>query len=334
MQAQFRNAGLSQRRPTPSIKPSTRLITKRNRLKPSNLAFRLTTMATDGRNDTSTDTTPSQEPLPNDFSAPPSGQQAASTQQWESSGKFDKDKALPLFQADLNKIEILRKQVEEGTEKYRGKIQQKAISALATILGIRQKYFSTDDITVSAVFYKELYESVTGKKFRKISETTTEFHLLSRLLRGQDRRQASSDAKILTRAHKEGVTEMTFSAWVLKHGGLNAVKNVIAEQERTDKPRTGKSASKSSCGARLTAALFAAAKADILREIASVEIEDLKRISRMLVPEVGTTMPALIRRDPQGNLTVHTFTHLTPRPKASARSAAPSSSQPTKANTE
>jgi hypothetical protein len=61
---------------------------------------------------------------------------------------------------------------------------------------------------------------------------TTEFHLLSRLLRKSDRRQASADAKILIRAHNEGQTEETFSEWVKGLGGLNAILKSIEQKER------------------------------------------------------------------------------------------------------
>lgn len=109
------------------------------------------------------------------------------------------------------------------------------IPGLAKILGTYRAYFDNTNEVERAQLRKILVQKCRtdfGKaSLVKSDKRTTEWHLLSRMFRQSDRRQASSDAKILKFAHAEGVTEESFASWVNKYGTLsNILKGIPAER--------------------------------------------------------------------------------------------------------
>ena len=127
--------------------------------------------------------------------------------------------------------------------------QDKATSALSKILGAVQDVYGKASILEKDELMAYLRQRCRADGMKKIDKRTTIFHLFSRQLRHSDRKQASSDAKILIRADEEGQTEQSFEAWVKKNGGLNNIKNDTREKvpptrqptEKTEKPKnTGK----------------------------------------------------------------------------------------------
>jgi len=104
-------------------------------------------------------------------------------------------------------------------------VQDKATVALSKILGIAQDIYGKSSISEKEELMAHLRQRCRADGLKKIDKRTTIFHLLSRQLRGSDRKQASADAKILDRADKEGQCEKTFSEWVKNLGGLNNIKN-------------------------------------------------------------------------------------------------------------
>lgn len=103
--------------------------------------------------------------------------------------------------------------------------QGKATVALSKILGIAQDIYGKAGITEKEELMAHLRKRCRANGLKTITKRTTIFHLLSRQLRGSDTKQASSDAKILDRADKDGQTEQTFCEWVTSLGGLNSIKN-------------------------------------------------------------------------------------------------------------
>lgn len=139
---------------------------------------------------------------------------------------FDKDVVLPRFHKAINTVVDAGKSLKEREDERNKKTQREAIHALGGILGIFHEYFLpiADDEKATKVLMSVLYEQCNRKQK---SSRTSVFHLFSMILRGDDRKQASADAKILKRAYSEGVTEQTFSDWVQSHGSLtNIVKGV------------------------------------------------------------------------------------------------------------
>jgi hypothetical protein len=103
--------------------------------------------------------------------------------------------------------------------------QDTATVALPKILGIAQDIYGKASITEKEELMEYLRERCRADGMKRITRRTTIFHLLSRQLGGSDTKQASSDAKILDRADKDGQTEQTFCEWVTSLGGLNSIKN-------------------------------------------------------------------------------------------------------------
>ncbi|WP_423680490.1 hypothetical protein [Undibacterium sp. WLHG33] len=117
-------------------------------------------------------------------------------------------------------------------------ISNAAIPGLAKILGIYREYFDNTEGAERDKLFQILVQKCRtnfGKStVIKSDKRTTEWHLLSRMFRQSERRQASSDAKILKFAHAEGVTEETFASWVEKHGTLSKIlRSVPNESEET-----------------------------------------------------------------------------------------------------
>jgi|GEM_PF-5364340 len=127
-------------------------------------------------------------------------------------------------------------------------ITNAAIPGLAKILGTYRTYIDNADETERANLLKILRERCRtdfGKStVIKSDKRTTEWHLLSRMFRHSDRRQASSDAKILKFAHAEGVTEDSFPSWVKKYKTLsNILKGIpVDDPVAIPKPKTTRKA--------------------------------------------------------------------------------------------
>lgn len=114
-------------------------------------------------------------------------------------------------------------------------ITNAAILGLAKILGTYRTYFDEADeaekTNFSEILVRKCRTDFGKSAVVKFDKRTTEWHLLSRMFRQSDRRQASADAKILRFAHTEGVTEDAFAAWVKKYGTLsNILKGIPAEK--------------------------------------------------------------------------------------------------------
>ena len=336
MQAQDRNNAINRQRAPHFIKPSARTISKQASLHKSDIVPKSHTEQADIQNrELSVAPTSPRETLQNESVTQQSEQRAqshAELQSPESKGtnnapairqevpeatddacnvaskRFDMQIARPQFDVDLKELENLGKKTTDAVKGYHSKIQEAAIDALAKCLGFRNKYFKTDDLDVSLEFYKLLYVKATDKVFKTKPKATTEFHLISRIFRGKDnRRQASADAQILIRANKKKITEPEFSQWVLREGGLDAIKRKNAEERPENRSPKKKSVIQRQAGERLRAALIAAGQADILRQKAYLAVEDLQKISRSLVPDEGEVIPVVIRREANGAITIHSF---------------------------
>ena len=103
------------------------------------------------------------------------------------------------------------------------------------ILGTYRAYFDDADDQERKEFTKILVQRCRvdlGKNsLSKTDKRTTPFHLLSRLFRNSERRQASADAKILKLAHKEGATQESFEAWVKGYGSLSVILRKIRDED-------------------------------------------------------------------------------------------------------
>ena len=84
---------------------------------------------------------------------------------------FDKDETLPLFRKELDDIFTLGRSHKETAEKYRGKVQEAAISALGKILEVRCRYFNNTTPEVSKVLFDDLIDQC---KIRDIKVRITE----------------------------------------------------------------------------------------------------------------------------------------------------------------
>ena len=125
-------------------------------------------------------------------------------------------------------------------------ITNAAIPGLAKILGTYRTYFDNADTVEREKLFGILFQQCKtdfGKSgLIKSDKRTTEWHLLSRIFRRSDRRQASADAKILKFAHNEGVTEQSFASWVKKYGTLSSIlKGIPADPSESEiKPKTNR----------------------------------------------------------------------------------------------
>jgi len=209
---------------------------------------------------------------------------------------FDEHEVLPVFRKKLIEIFKFGTSLNDTTNEYQGKIQEKAISGLAKILEVRRSYF--DDITpeLSKVLLDELYEQCKAKGLKGRTKKTTEFHLLSRLFRQSDRKQASADAKVLIRAHNEKQTEKTFAAWVKNLRGLNKIRMEIddfgraAQAEKEEKQR-----SKNKHKGNLKT-LFDTSLAASWTPLTSFSFEDTPKGLEELIPSEGAWVPIAIAR--------------------------------------
>ena len=122
--------------------------------------------------------------------------------------------------------------------KHENSGHDKATIALSKILGIAQDIYGKAGIVEKEELITYLRQRCRSDGLKKIDKRTTIFHLLSRQFRGSDSKQASSDAKILDRADREGETEQTFCAWVKKLNGLNNIKIAsVKRPQASDTPK-------------------------------------------------------------------------------------------------
>jgi hypothetical protein len=218
---------------------------------------------------------------------------------------FDKDQVLPVFREQLSKIYNSGTNLNETANKYHGKLQEKAINGLATILGVRRAYFDDTTPEVSSILLDELYEQCKAQGLKGRNKQTTEFDLLSKLFRQSDRRQASADAKVLIRAHNENQTEKTFSGWVTKLGGLNKIKAEIdnfecAQQQENAEERRTQNKHKGNLQT-----LFDTAAAVSWMPLTSFGFENSPDELKELIPSEGTWLPIAIARR-NGKVTFYT----------------------------
>lgn len=121
-----------------------------------------------------------------------------------------------------------------------------AVPGLAKILGTYRTYFDNAETVerdkLFAILVRQCKTDFGKSGLIKSDKRTTEWHLLSRMFRQSDRRQASADAKILKFAYSEGVTEESFETWVKKHGTLsNILKGIPSDvSEINIKPKTNR----------------------------------------------------------------------------------------------
>ncbi|WP_027794385.1 hypothetical protein [Paraburkholderia acidipaludis] len=152
----------------------------------------------------------------------------------------DENVVIPLLKAELDDLKKRGESIRKKIDGFHGKIQQSAIDELAKCLGIRQKFFKIDSILLQDKIYATLYEKAMNEPFKKKRKNTTEYHLISRIYRGEERRQASSDALILQRANDAGQTEQTFAAWVLAEKGLDEIRRAISAERKVANSSNGK----------------------------------------------------------------------------------------------
>lgn len=161
----------------------------------------------------------------------------------------DEKTLIPMLKSELDDLKSYGDAVRKSQNGYQRKIQQAAINVLAKCLGIRQKYFKIDDTLLHDKIYAALYEKAMGQPFKSKRKNTTEYHLISRIYRGEERRQVSSDALILQRANDAGQTEQTFAEWVLAEGGLDEIRRTISDERKAKNSNNGKLKKKISKGA-------------------------------------------------------------------------------------
>lgn len=236
----------------------------------------------DAPKDTDDPITPTERAMPETKSAPT----ASSTMTRQ---PFDKDKTLPLFRKDLDEIFNLGTNQMEVEKEYQGKVQEKAVKGLAKILGVRRKYFDGITPEVSKALFDELLEQCKNRDLKvRPTERTTEFHLLSRLYRQSDRKQASADAKILIRAQNEQQTEATFAGWVKDLKGLNSILKGITDYERDQKEHEDASERKRQALKGNQKALFDAAKLAKWTNRWSLKHGEIPNLIDLLPAKAGT----------------------------------------------
>lgn len=202
---------------------------------------------------------------------------------------FDKDAVLPVFRSDLNEIISLGSSLKTEQDEQNEKLRDKVIKAFAKILEVRRKYF--DDATPEAIvtLMEDLRQQCRPYGLKGRNSRTTEFHLLSRLLRRSDTKQASADAKILIRAHIEGQTAQTFATWVKAADGLNKIRRQIEVDERAAKQaaKATRVPNKAKSVKRVIDAVVASHNAGAWSTAAILPADALPGVMRTLIPPSG-----------------------------------------------
>jgi hypothetical protein len=211
---------------------------------------------------------------------------------------FDEDKILPVFRKELGEIFNLGTRLDQIEKEHQGKVQDKAIKALAKILGVRRKYFDGITPEVDKVLFEDLYQQCKNHGLKGRTKRTTEFHLLSRLYRQSDRKQASADAKILIRAHNEGQTAATLDEWVKRLGGLNSILKGITDYERDKKKQEDGSKRKRQALKGNLKALYEATKIVSWTNKWSLEYKKVpETLSDLLPSDAGTWSLVLVENN-------------------------------------
>nr|WP_315248262.1 hypothetical protein [uncultured Duganella sp.] len=135
------------------------------------------------------------------------------------------------FEFDLDQIRVLGEKIFEEDVFFQKREQARAVHALSKILGLYNKYFKD----ASESDYLTLMHTLRLKFQVGKNSKTTPFHLLSRQYRGNDTKQASSDAKILILANKLGKDENTFSTWIFECKGLREAQNLSNEHAKQER---------------------------------------------------------------------------------------------------
>ncbi|HDR9164612.1 TPA: hypothetical protein QDB24_002481 [Burkholderia vietnamiensis] len=222
---------------------------------------------------------------------------------------LDEKILIPLLESELDALKKYGESVRKNRDTYHGKIQQAAIEALAKCLGLRQKYFKIDDTLLHDSMYAALYKKATTKEFKKKRKNTTEYHLISRIYRGEERRQASSDALILQRANNAGQSEPTFAAWVLSEGGLDKIRQKISAERRKNQPKKEETKPDTrKISENFLAAWKQMRAAKLVVYIKSMEKDELSKvIGKWGIPSAGESMPILVSQATDGSFVISRF---------------------------
>lgn len=212
--------------------------------------------------------------------------------------------------------------LREATALRESKSYHTAVGGLAAIFAVYHKYFHLKDATETAPLMKNLREQAEMKGANK---KTTVLHLLSRVYRGSDDQQCSSDAKILKIALEEGIAANGFRAWVdgIK-GGLKKIKAghkdadiKAAEQKKKDAAQQkANKIEKEELDARdpkiLNQRLINAMKAFTVikpaRHIFDVISDDAKANLKELFSDGVTAVPFVVKIDEDGDYVFYALT--------------------------
>jgi len=205
--------------------------------------------------------------------------------------KKDIDKSIPLevdnerlieaFTMDLNVIKAAGSSLTDSESSYKAK----AIEGLAQILGIYRKYFEKTTPENSSMLKEELEDYCKVAKNKK----RTVFHLLSRIYRGDNRKQSSADAKVLSLAVSANVEGRNFADWVKTNGGLDKIKKSVNEvqklKEKTHPPRPKTVGQRKALFDRAEDAVRKVAKAKQVKEIFTMSEEAAPEMFGKLRPQ-------------------------------------------------
>jgi hypothetical protein len=143
--------------------------------------------------------------------------------------KAQEKQALKDFYNDVNQLYALGQRVQEE-ETNEAKLmaerleKRTGVKVLAAILRTFETYFDPASPPQRKKYKEHLIRQGKHKGYKKVDHRTTEFHLLSRMVRDSATKQASADAIILQKARKAGQTSYTFIDWVKRQGGLEKVR--------------------------------------------------------------------------------------------------------------
>jgi hypothetical protein len=142
---------------------------------------------------------------------------------------MDKEGLINAFYKAMDSISEAGVDSRNEDNAFQEKSRIRVINGLGKILGIYIKFFKN----ASAENNELLFNKLRDKFGLKSNSSTTVFHLLSRLYRGDNTRQASGDAKVLSLAFAAGKDESSFAAWVKANEGLDKIKKGSADREKT-----------------------------------------------------------------------------------------------------
>ncbi|CAE6768429.1 hypothetical protein [Paraburkholderia domus] len=299
MQAQHRNAFITRQRLLHFIKPSARAGAKQASLNQSDIVPKTDTEQAGNQNsEMSVAPTSANETLQNEHGTQQPAQSHADTRNTANDAPepFDEETVLPLFRTDVAVIGDAGRELETKETAYSNKTQGLAIKALAKILGLRHKYFNpvADDTVAIDTLKDELYKLCERKRQ---SKATSEYHLFSTILRKNDRKQASADAKVLKRAHAEGQTEESFADWVKTNGNLSDIVKKVNKDERDAKDAKEQQQRAKRAAKGKEKALFDAALEASWMHVGDYDRADLPESMIDLIPSAGAWRPIAIKYD-------------------------------------